>query len=229
MDGESGDSSSEPHVTAIPSVDDSDSGRKPLEITCVPSSDANGQQPTDFSMKFAGGISRFSLFDSGQRTSEQKVTDLSQKEAPCRAQSEEFDRDGNAAEKDIFRKDSLYRDYLSGKDSFRDFRNSFNVAATESAIGLSKEQQMRASEFAAAALNYNKDPSRTSDIAGMILQHHQRSVLFRKTRENGPVLGRRHRPPFRENDFPGFSSHLANDRPSLPFSPTLPLYLHMPS
>ncbi|KAL0278459.1 UNVERIFIED_CONTAM: hypothetical protein PYX00_000276 [Menopon gallinae] len=98
------------------------------------------------------------------------------KEAPCRAQPEEFDRDGNASEKDIFRKDSLYRDYLSGKDSFRDFRNSFNVAATESAIGLSKEQQMRASEFAAAALNYNKDPSRTSDIAGMILQHHQRAL-----------------------------------------------------
>lgn len=174
MDGESGDSSCEPHLTPVPNVDDAENNSKPLDITCVPSEVGNTAQPTDFSFKFNNNLSRFSNFESSQRTIESKGADLSQKE-PNRTPSGELELD-----KDGFRKDGLYRetrvsDFLAAKDNLRDFRNNFNVVPSDSAIAFSKEQHMRASEFA-AALSYNKDPHRTSDIAGMILQHHQRLV-----------------------------------------------------
>lgn len=65
----------------------------------------------------------------------------------------------------------------SGGD-LRDLRNNFSAVMNsyrdvEGALALSKEQQIRATEFA-AALGYNKDPHRTSDLAGMLLHHHQR-------------------------------------------------------
>lgn len=176
MDGESGDSSSEPHVNLIPNVDDSENNRKPLNNTCDPSEQKTPLEPTDFSLKSNNSLSRFCNYDPVQRTSEPKGPDLLSKE-PDRTTASDSDRE-NATEKDVSRKDSFYResriaDYLNDKDHFRDFRNNLSIVSSESGVGLTKEQHIRASEFA-TALNYNKDPHRTSDIAGMIFQHHQR-------------------------------------------------------
>lgn len=71
----------------------------------------------------------------------------------------------------------------------RDFRNNFSAVmnsyrdAADGALALSKEQQIRATEFA-AALGYNKDPHRTSDLAGMLLHHHHRYGLIKSQHLN---------------------------------------------
>lgn len=170
MDGESGDSSSEPHLELdlIPNVDDSENNRKPLKSTCDPSEGKPPSEPTDFSLKSNNGLSKFSLIE---RTSEPKGPDLLPKE-PDRTRSSDLDC-RNPSEKDVYTKDSFYRDYLNDKDHFRDFRNNLSIVSSEGSVGLTKDQHIRASEFA-TALNYNKDAHRTSDIAGMIFQHHQR-------------------------------------------------------
>ena len=174
MDGESGDSSSEPHVVLIPNVEQSENGCKQVKITCEPSEVKSPLEPADFSLKPNNNSSRFVDYESAQRTLDQKGS-----ESRERLSSGDFDRE-NASEKDVYRKDNSYResrvsDYVNTKDHFRDFRNNLNAVTSESGAGLSKEQHLRASEFA-AALSFNKDPHRSSDLAGMILQHHQRFV-----------------------------------------------------
>lgn len=168
MDGESGDSSSELHITSVPNTDDSESHRKPADIMCVPPDVTTPTQPTDFSLKFNNNLSRFSSYET--RTLEETArSDMTQRDPEKNPECEfEFQN-----------RETGHRvtDYLSNKDNFREFRNNFHVGAPDSAIGLSKEQRMRATEFA-VALNYNKDPHRTSDFAGMILQHHQRFVII---------------------------------------------------
>lgn len=170
MDGESGDSSSELHATSVPNADDSESHHHKLaDIMCVtPEGTLLKQQPTDFSFKFNNNLTKFSGFEN--RNLEEKKTETMHRD-PEKSPESEFE----------FRnRETMPRvaDYLSNKDTFREFRNNLNAGASaDSAIGLSKEQHMRATEFA-VALNYNKDPHRTSDFAGMILQHHQRFVFI---------------------------------------------------
>ncbi|KAK6624289.1 hypothetical protein RUM44_011148 [Polyplax serrata] len=168
MDGESGDSSTEIRITAsVPDTDDSDSRRKTGEIMCVsPKTVPAVLQPTDFSIKYSNNGTRFPCYDdkknggSDERNAEANAKTV----VDCDLEFQ------GRAESNL-----KVAEYLGSKDGFREFRNNFQIGSTDSAIGLTKEQRVKATEFA-VALNYNKDPHRTSDFAGMILHHHQRFV-----------------------------------------------------
>ena len=179
MDGESGDSSSELHIASVPNPNDSECHRKSGDnIMCVPPDVTTPTHPTDFSLKFNNNIPRFSWNDPRTIIDNKKIDMLQQRDHGdiIKNINTESDNYNNVYGGNNRENNQRIADFIIAN---KEYRNNFNIGqpSSDSAIGyVNKEQtRMRATDFA-VALNYNKDLHRTSDFAGMILQHHQRFV-----------------------------------------------------
>ncbi|EEB11486.1 hypothetical protein Phum_PHUM121590 [Pediculus humanus corporis] len=167
-----------PH-RSVPNPNDSECHRKSGDnIMCVPPDVTTPTHPTDFSLKFNNNIPRF-LWNDPRTIIDNKKIDMLQQ------------RDHGDIIKNINTESDNYNNVYGGNNrennqriadfiiANKEYRNNFNIGqpSSDSAIGyVNKEQtRMRATDFA-VALNYNKDLHRTSDFAGMILQHHQRAL-----------------------------------------------------